>query len=156
MGQLKRSDLAPCADHSVVALGTGAYDHLPYALKFFASRKPFDAALALHRRDSLKALAPSIQTVYDPAAADGVTAGSADRFGRPLPPCIVMLRGESLTEWIRRSSPDVFQAVAVRNSHVKPANAALRGPTVQLLPVYVQECSRHVCGIHMHTAQSAP
>eukprot|EP00892_Ulva_mutabilis_P002163 jgi/Ulvmu1/11948/UM082_0027.1 len=99
--------------HSVVAFAKGAYDCLPYAIKFFAARERFDAELAVRRDETIAALAPRIQAVHDPSKPDPATGPTSDRFGRPLPPCIVVARGESLTEWSRRATPDVFQAVAV-------------------------------------------
>lgn len=102
------------AGHSVVAFATGAYDRLPYAIKFFAARAPFDAEVAMSHEAGIEKLAPRIHAMYDPASADIAMAGATDRFGRPLPPCIVTARGESLSEWTRRATPDVFQAVAVR------------------------------------------
>ena len=39
-----------------------------------------------------------------------------DGKGRPLPPCIVMEKGESLHDWSERASPDMFTALAVRTS----------------------------------------
>ena len=38
----------------------------------------------------------------------------SDRHGNPLPPCIVMEKGESLQEWCNRADLDVFASVAVR------------------------------------------
>jgi hypothetical protein len=37
-----------------------------------------------------------------------------DAHGNPLPPCIVMERGESLDLWVGRAQPDSTQALAVR------------------------------------------
>ena len=36
-----------------------------------------------------------------------------DPLKRPLPPCIVMERGESLPDWSKRAKPDIFHSVAV-------------------------------------------
>ena len=51
-----------------------------------------------------------VQAEYDP---EETPEALVDRFGRPLPPCIVMERGESLHDWSRRAKPDVFQSVEV-------------------------------------------
>jgi hypothetical protein len=37
-----------------------------------------------------------------------------DAYGYPLPPCIVMERGESLDIWAARAQPDRSQAFTVR------------------------------------------
>ena len=48
---------------------------------------------------------PQVETVCDDAV---------DPRGRPLPPCIVMEKGESLQDWSNRAEPDLFTSVAVR------------------------------------------
>lgn len=88
------------------------HDHLGYAIKFFTARTRFDAETALYSSTALRPLAPKVEAIYDPdTSPDAFT----DRFGRALPPCIVMERGESLNEWSHRAQPDIFQAVAVRS-----------------------------------------
>jgi hypothetical protein len=43
--------------------------------------------------------------------------GFVDASGYPLPPCIVMERGESLDVWAARAKPDRSQAFSVRSFH---------------------------------------
>lgn len=77
---------------------------------------------------------PRIEAVYDGApkrvaqdvaggstrVSAGASAGSpldgvlVDSKGRPLPPCIVMERAESLHDWSDRAKPDLFTAMSVR------------------------------------------
>lgn len=40
-----------------------------------------------------------------------------DAYGFPLPPCIIMERGESLDIWAARAQPDRSQAFTVRPYH---------------------------------------
>eukprot|EP00892_Ulva_mutabilis_P000965 jgi/Ulvmu1/1086/UM106_0002.1 len=47
------------------------------------------------------------------AVCDAGTPGLEDPRGGPLPPCIVMERGESLHEWSERAVPDLFTSLAV-------------------------------------------
>ena len=47
------------------------------------------------------------------ALCDG-SMRALDPRGRPLPPCIVMEKGESLQDWSDRAEPDVFTILAVR------------------------------------------
>eukprot|EP00892_Ulva_mutabilis_P006547 jgi/Ulvmu1/4264/UM194_0004.1 len=51
---------------------------------------------------------PQVEAVCD-EGADGLV----DARGRPLPPCIVMEKGESLQDWSNRAEPDLFTALAV-------------------------------------------
>jgi hypothetical protein len=45
---------------------------------------------------------------------DNLDRSLVDANGNPLPPCIVMERGESLDLWVGRARPDSTQALAVR------------------------------------------
>ena len=54
--------------------------------------------------------AVQVRNIEENAAADAVT----DPAGVPLPPCIVMERGESLDRWSARNRPDMWQSVTVR------------------------------------------
>eukprot|EP00892_Ulva_mutabilis_P004445 jgi/Ulvmu1/2372/UM130_0003.1 len=47
------------------------------------------------------------------AVCDGSAGGLEDPRGRPLPPCIVMEKGESLHDWSERAEPDIFTSLAV-------------------------------------------
>eukprot|EP00892_Ulva_mutabilis_P000987 jgi/Ulvmu1/1088/UM106_0004.1 len=47
------------------------------------------------------------------AICDAGTPGLRDPEGEPLPPCIVMERGESLQDWSERAVPDLFTSLAV-------------------------------------------
>jgi hypothetical protein len=53
-----------------------------------------------------------IEGVYDPEDAGGNVL--FDNYGNKLPPFIAMEKGESLIDWSKRNTSDVFQAVAVR------------------------------------------
>lgn len=98
----------------MVAFATGAFSREPYAFKFFPVRASFDRELALRRQTKLFPLMPKIQSVHDPVAPASENLPVTDRWGRSLPPCIVLARTESLAEWLLRSTPDIFQSVSVR------------------------------------------
>ena len=57
------------------------------------------------------------------AVCDGSAGGLEDPRGRPLPPCIVMEKGESLHDWGDRAEPDLFTSLAVRRPPNKPVSA---------------------------------
>ena len=59
--------------------------------------------------DAAARFLPQVEAVCDDAV---------DPRGRPLPPCIVMEKGESLQEWSNRAEPDVFASLAVRSLSV--------------------------------------
>ena len=55
-----------------------------------------------------------MQVLAIEANEDGI---HVDGDGKPLPPCIVMERGESLDIWAMRAQPDRPLAFAVRTQH---------------------------------------
>eukprot|EP00892_Ulva_mutabilis_P001032 jgi/Ulvmu1/1092/UM106_0008.1 len=57
---------------------------------------------------ALQSFLPPVEAVCESAAA-----GLMDGRGRPLPPCIVMEKGESLVEWSRRQEADLFRALTI-------------------------------------------
>eukprot|EP00892_Ulva_mutabilis_P002162 jgi/Ulvmu1/11947/UM082_0026.1 len=123
---------------AVVAFASCMYDKNEYAIKVFAQRERFEAEAALRSRITLHAILPRAPLVHDPLDA---ASSRVDLGGRVMAPCIVMPRGESLTQWSRRAKPDVFLAATVlsqvttqlRNLHaacfvhreVKPAHIML-------------------------------
>ena len=114
------------ADQSVVALTTGLFSDLPTVMKFFPVAEKFHAELAV-RETPLVSFAPRIIMLHDPAENDMHRGGTRDKFGRLLPPCIVMPRGESLLAWLDRAATDRFQAVSVRRlGRAVPDAAATR------------------------------
>lgn len=99
-----------------------------WAIKFFLSARGFADEAALYR-DPGSPLGPFLPLVRNitgtddsnplAPAADALTGYIADSHGRPLPPCIVMERGESLDIWRMRNAQDgidVFTALQVRTA----------------------------------------
>jgi hypothetical protein len=69
---------------------------IEYAMKFFLSRPAFEHELALYMDSTqpLGAFLPEVHSIVDPADTQIL-----DKAGVPLPPCIVMEKGESLDKW---------------------------------------------------------
>ena len=69
---------------------------IEYAMKFFFSRPAFEHELALYmdRTQPLGAFLPEVHSIIDPLDSEFL-----DAAGVPLPPCIVMEKGESLDKW---------------------------------------------------------
>jgi hypothetical protein len=44
---------------------------------------------------------------------DNLAKSVVDAYGSPLPPCIVMERGEAMDIWVARARPDRAQAISV-------------------------------------------
>lgn len=72
--------------------------NVEYAMKFFVSRSAFqkEADLYANPEDPLYKFLPPMHHIID--NADGALV---DAEGNPLPPCIVIERGESLDSWAR-------------------------------------------------------
>eukprot|EP00892_Ulva_mutabilis_P008922 jgi/Ulvmu1/6401/UM003_0029.1 len=83
-------------------------DDREYAIKLFVSRKAFDSETVLYGDEVLRELLPKIEVMSD---NEGGQEG--DAHNTPLPPFIVMEKGEALDEWSRRAKPDMFQSVAM-------------------------------------------
>ena len=64
---------------------------------------------AAHMADVAARFLPQVEAVCDGSAGELV-----DPQGRPLPPCIVLEKGESLHNWSDRAHPDLFTSLAVR------------------------------------------
>ena len=127
----------------MVQFSEGANDRLDYAIKFFLDYEAFLTEAALYAacfphlcaRVSPKVRAraavtagpggngqaavplPQVAGKLLPrvvAVCDTTAEGLQDPRGRPLPPCIVMEKGESLQDWSDRAKPDLFTALGVR------------------------------------------
>eukprot|EP00892_Ulva_mutabilis_P004151 jgi/Ulvmu1/2107/UM125_0011.1 len=115
-------------------------DRCEYAAKFFLDHDAFHTEAALYGACSPSvrsaAFAQQAARPTPPYIADGVTvaeisdvagrflpqveavcgegvSGLVDPNGAPLPPCIVMEKGESLHDWSERAEPDLFASLAV-------------------------------------------
>ena len=130
------------AGQAVVQFAEDADDMSQYAIKFFLDYESFltEAALyaacfpdihsqvsdevkaradataglgmegvaAAHMSDVAARFLPQVEAVCDGSAGELV-----DPLGRPLPPCIVLEKGESLLDWSDRAQPDLFTSLAV-------------------------------------------
>lgn len=69
---------------------------IEYAMKFFLSRAAFEHELALYADNTkpLGAFLPEVHSIIDPSKTTFL-----DAAGVPLPPCIIMEKGESLDKW---------------------------------------------------------
>ena len=133
------------AGQAVVQFVMDNRDRREYAVKFFMDREAFltEAALyaacvpAVHlitspsitahasaTREHLAGGLKMVETVKAAAnflpqveaVCDEMASGLEDPHGHPLPPCIVMEKGESLNDWSDRAEPDLFTSLAVRHS----------------------------------------
>lgn len=102
-----------CAGQAVVQFAYGKLDKQDYAIKFFLSRKAFEAEEALYRHTTLGQFLPHVNASCPEAACS-----IRDPSGRPLPSCMVMERGEALDIWMERAQPDKYMAFSVRLHHV--------------------------------------
>jgi ABC-type Zn uptake system ZnuABC Zn-binding protein ZnuA len=97
------------AGQAVVQFARNVLDQREYALKVFAVAHAFEAEAAMYNDETISSFLPRVEAMHD-----GTDASVADPKGRPLCPCIVMEKGESLNEWSARAEPDLFMSIAVR------------------------------------------
>eukprot|EP00892_Ulva_mutabilis_P002882 jgi/Ulvmu1/12595/UM092_0025.1 len=95
---------------AIVQIARNRHSGQEVAMKFFAVRSAFDAesALYLDSGNPLGAFLPKLQALIDNAEGEIV-----DPHGAPMPPCIVMEKGEALDVWCDRRKPDLGQAYVV-------------------------------------------
>jgi hypothetical protein len=117
------------AGQGVVQFARGITDQLDYAVKFFVSKRAFDEEGDFYKSSPLGPLLPKCL-----ALCGNEDGKETDAHGIPLPPLLIMERGEALDEWNRRAKPDNFQAVAVCPSP----------PQWALLPGSCLRCSARV------------
>lgn len=98
-----------CAGQAVVQFVRDVNDGRQYALKFFLSQPAFEAERRIYSDSPLGKLLPQLDAVRD-----NRDCALRDAEGCPLPPFVVMERGESLDEWARRRKPDMWEAMPVR------------------------------------------
>eukprot|EP00892_Ulva_mutabilis_P011476 jgi/Ulvmu1/8700/UM047_0040.1 len=117
---------------AVIQFGVDRQTEAQWAVKFFLSARGFANEAALYR-DPGSPLGPFLPLVRniigarDPADPLAAAERILDAHGRPLPPCIVMERGESLDIWRTRNAHDgidVFTALQIVN-HIAERLAAL-------------------------------
>jgi hypothetical protein len=85
------------------------------AVKFFLSRAAFERESNLYRDRSLPMgrFLPEVFNIIDSAAV-----GFTDAHGIPMPPCIIMEKGESLDLWAARDGVDTVTGLQVRGAPV--------------------------------------
>lgn len=120
----QRDHAARCAGQAIVQFARSVRDRGQYALKFFLSRSGFEAERSFYTDSPLGKLLPRLEAMVD--NADGSVQ---DAKGHPLPPFVIMERGESLDEWSRRRKPDMWAAMPVRPTLPAPDSC---DPTVML------------------------
>ena len=84
------------AGQALVQIAEDRSTRIEYAMKFFLSRPAFEHELSLYMDGTrpLGAFLPEVHSIVDPMETQFV-----DAAGVPLPPCIVMEKGESLDKW---------------------------------------------------------
>ena len=104
-----------CAGQAMVQVARDEVNHVEYACKFFLSRAAFDTEAAIYTTGigpdapNLSHFLPQVRHVLP-----NDDQSLKDRSGHPLPPCIVMERGEGLDVWLGRARTDRPLAFGVR------------------------------------------
>ena len=136
--------------------GTGL---APYAIKFFLMRSVYEEEADMYRNSppQLKHSMPKV-VKYVP----NVDKSIFDPFGNPLPPFIVMEKGESLRDRTRDTPVDVFTAAQVLARSSLPHKTPLlrlrcnNHPPLRLeVPSTAIAVSTFCCVIHVHMLTSS-
>lgn len=96
----------------VVQFARGVHDGEEYAIKFFTHRPAFLCEFELYQNPVLRNMMPAVTQIE--SNEDGRIRSTS---GWPMPPCIVIERGESLDKWALRIKPD-FTTILQVLTHV--------------------------------------
>lgn len=117
------------AGQAVIQFAKDKQTHEEFAIKVFLSRRAFEDEARLYEADScpLGHFLPQVRDIVPNRDAQLV-----DAAGSPLPPCIVMEKGESLDVWMLRSADMGIDMVT--GLQVRPGLPLVRwGPLVFVL-----------------------
>ena len=92
----------------MVQFAQGINSNRAYSIKFCVIPSVFNVERLLYADPAMK---ESLPTVADMCPNEG--GAVVDARGHPLPPCIVMERGESLDEWAIRCEPEITHTIEV-------------------------------------------
>jgi hypothetical protein len=81
-----------------------------------------ESDVEVHRVEAVDRIAGARFLPHVEVVCDSAEAGLVDPRKEPLPPCIVMERGESLQEWSDRAEPDRFTSFSVWLASVPSAS----------------------------------
>ena len=123
------------AGQAVVQFVRAPRNNRLYAIKLFATRDAYDDEKYLYVNFFPGFMPAVVQFV------DNDDGSFTDPFGSPMAPCIVMEKGESLTERTMRRKSDIFTTVQARSlEHVRNI------PVIQTRSwVYLIPNQRHGC-----------
>jgi hypothetical protein len=107
------------AGQAIVQFATEVSTDAEFAIKFFATRQSFSDEAALYRDDSDNPLCSMLPAVRD--IIDNLDGRFTDSVGDPLPPCIVMEKGESLNIWSRRNKGGLDHTTALQVDYILPS-----------------------------------
>lgn len=96
----------------VVQFARGVHDGEEYAIKFFTHRPAFLCEFELYQNPVLRNMMPAVTQIE--SNEDGRIRSTS---GWPMPPCIMIERGESLDKWALRIKPD-FTTILQVLTHV--------------------------------------
>lgn len=114
-----------CAGQAIVQFAADVSTEAEYAIKFFATREAFADEAALYRDDVDNALGSMLPVVRD--IVDNHDGRYTDAVGEPLPPCIVMEKGEALNIWSRRNKWGLDHMTALQVSTLSTAEPLQHG-----------------------------
>jgi hypothetical protein len=122
----------------VVQLAEDVYSRQQFAVKFFLSKQAFQQEAGLYEDPDqpLGRFLPQCRAIVDPEAGQVCR----DKHGHPLPPFIVMEKGEALDKWAARSedSLDFVTGLQVRRCRSQPPCLSSAGP--YSYPISVRVC----------------
>ena len=133
----------PHAGQAVIQFARDRNNDRVYAIKFFLSHSAFAAEAALYT-DRHSPLGPFLPQLRNIVGAPGHEPPIFDAHGHPLPPCIVMEKGESLDVWMQRNRGGVDMITGLQVRQLPPESRLSTAPPVHSVctPAVFYACLR--------------
>lgn len=105
------------AGQGVIQFAVDKLNRLDYAIKFFCTEANFqdEAAQYTNTESPIQQFLPRIRS---DGIVDNKDGAFVDANGRPMPPCIVMERGESLNKWVVRNKREMDTFTCMQVMHI--------------------------------------
>lgn len=93
----------------------GLYNGTPYSIKFCTSFDTFEMERGIYTNPVLSGIVPRVAVVHD-----NNDNSFTDPNGVPMPPLVVLERGQAFDEWAKRMNPDINTVAKVLlRSHLR-------------------------------------
>lgn len=128
------------AGQAIIQFAKRLHSREEFALKFFLHRTDYEAEAASYRSAHLGSFMPAVERYVD--NDDGMLRDAA---GNPMPPCIIMERGESLRDRMMLAHTDKAGTAQVRCPPTEPGDPSYMAASLKFIRSIVRVSVAGVC-----------